>query len=281
MTAAPARRLTGPATVVAFHAHPDDESLLTGGTLALLSAAGHRVVLVTATLGEAGLAGEEDGHGSALAGTRAAELQQAARALGVHRVETLGYADSGLAVPGTPAGSRPAHAFADADVEEAAAALAALLDEEQADVLTVYDPHGGYGHPDHVQVHRVGTRAAQLARTPVVLEATVPDRAFRGVLAVLRLVRARLGSSAPLGTTGVFTPSRRITHRVRVTAHLDAKRAGMRAHASQQRGGWRSLDVMVRLPRPVFAVAFGHEWFVEQGRVPGRRREGDVLASLR
>ena len=235
------------------------------------------MVLVTATLGESGLAGAQDGHGSVLAGTRAAELQRAARALGVHRVETLAYADSGLA----PDAPRPAHAFADADVEEAATRLAALLVEERADVLTVYDRHGGYGHPDHVQVHRVGTRAAQLAGTPVVLEATVPDRAFRAVLAVLRLARQRLGSSAPLGTASVFTPSRQVTHRVRVGHHLDAKRAGMRAHASQQRGGWRSLDVLVRLPRPVFALALGHEWFVEQGRTPRRRREGDVLASLR
>ncbi|SDS93729.1 N-acetylglucosaminyl deacetylase, LmbE family [Nocardioides scoriae] len=272
-----ADRTAGPRTVVSFHAHPDDESLLTGGTLARLSAEGHRVVLVTATLGEAGLAGEQDGRGGVLGRTRAVELQQAARALGVHRVETLAYADSGLA-PGT---ARPAHAFADADVEEAATRLAALLVEEGADVLTVYDRHGGYGHPDHVQVHRVGTRAAQLAGTPVVLEATVPDRAFRAVLAVLRLARQRLGSSAPLGTDAVFTPSRQVTHRVRVGHHLDAKRAGMRAHASQQRGGWRSLDVLVRLPRPVFALALGHEWFVEQGRTPRRRREGDVLASLR
>jgi LmbE family N-acetylglucosaminyl deacetylase len=267
----PARRFT----LVSFHAHPDDEALLTGGTLAQAAAQGHRVVLVTATCGELGLAGRQDGHGTALARVRRAELEQAAAALGCARVVTLGFGDSGLQPD--PADR---DAFAHVDVEVAAARLAEVLREERADVLTVYDPNGGYGHPDHVQVHRVGTRAAELAGTPVVLEATVPGRLFRGVLLALRVVGHALGSSAPLGTRQVFADPGRITHRVRVTGSLRAKRAAMSAHGSQRRaeGQTRVMDYFLRLPLPVFGLVFGHEWFVEQGRAP-TTKENDVFAT--
>lgn len=263
-------------TLVSFHAHPDDEALLTGGTLARAAAEGHRVVLVTATRGELGLAGAGDGTGEQLAATRMAELDESARALGAARVVWLGYRDSGLR-----AEAEHPDAFAHADVEEAAARLAALLREERADVLTVYDPNGGYGHPDHRQVHRVGTRAAVLAGTPVVLEATASASLFRGVLRLLRLVGNGLGT-APLATSEVFTARSRITHRVDVRRHLGAKRAAMRAHATQHRsaGGTRVLDRLTRLPGPLFALAFGTEWYVEQGR-PGGRTERDVFARVR
>lgn len=264
-------------TLVSFHAHPDDEALLTGGTLAKAAAEGHRVVLVTATRGDRGLAGEDDGHGEDLARVRMAELQAAAAALGCARVLTLGYGDSGL----HPEPSDRA-AFAHADVEEAAARLAGLLRDEGADVLTIYDRNGGYGHPDHVQVNRVGTRAAELAGTPVVLEATVSAGLFRGVLRALRVVGHALGSSAPLGTDDVFTPSKRITHRIPVTGHLQAKRAALAAHGSQARaeGQVRVLDRLLRLPAPLFALVFGREWYVEHGRPP-RPVQSDVFASLR
>jgi LmbE family N-acetylglucosaminyl deacetylase len=264
-------------TLVSFHAHPDDESLLTGGTLALAAAAGHRVVLVVATEGGRGLAGPRDGSGAMLSRVRMAELDRAASALGCARVVSLGYADSGL---------RPApadgDAFVHADVDEAAHRLVDVLREERADVLTVYDRNGGYGHPDHVQVHRVGVEAARLAGTPVVLEATVPARAFRMLLAGLRLLGHPVGRSAPLGTHQVFADPGRITHRVRVTGVLRAKRAAMAAHGSQRRGDGtvRLLDHVLRLPLPLFGLVFGHEWFVERGRIP-HGKEGDVFASLR
>jgi LmbE family N-acetylglucosaminyl deacetylase len=264
-------------TLVSFHAHPDDESLLTGGTLALAAAAGHRVVLVVATEGGRGLAGPRDGSGAMLSRVRMAELDRAASALGCARVVSLGYADSGL---------RPApadgDAFVHADVDEAAHRLADVLREERADVLTVYDRNGGYGHPDHVQVHRVGVEAARLAGTPVVLEATVPARAFRMLLAGLRLLGHPVGRSAPLGTHQVFADPGRITHRVRVTGVLRAKRAAMAAHGSQRRGDGtvRLLDHVLRLPLPLLGLVFGHEWFVERGRIP-HGKEGDVFASLR
>lgn len=267
----------GPFTLVSFHAHPDDESLLTGGTLARAAAEGHRVVLVVATGGELGLAGTADGTGTTLAGTRRAELQEAARRLGCHRVVELGYADSGL-----HAENPSEQAFARTNVEDAAGKLAGVLVEEHADVLTTYDANGGYGHPDHVQAHRVAVRAAALAGTPVVLEATVPGDLYRRVLALLRILGSAIGRSAPLGTTGVFSDSRSITHRVDVRSHLAAKRAALRAHGTQGRGGDgpRVLSWILGLPRPVFALAFGREWFIEHGRAPGAR-EGDVFASLR
>jgi LmbE family N-acetylglucosaminyl deacetylase len=301
METTPIGRLTahgdGPRfTLVSFHAHPDDESLLTGGTLAKAAADGHRVVLVTATAGERGLAGTEDGHGDTLANVRLAELAAAAAALGCARVVTLGYGDSGLYPD--PA---DADAFVHVDVDAAATRLADVLREEQADVLTIYDPSGGYGHPDHVQVHCVGAEAARLAGTPVVLEATVPGALFRWallVLLVLRILRSSPGTSAPRGTHRVFAAPGAITHRVRVTDQLHAKRAAMAAHGSQRRtpGGTRVMDRFLRLPLPVFGAVFGHEWFIEQDQGPGRasgrvsgrvsgrtrgRREGDVFASLR
>ena len=264
-------------TLVAFHAHPDDEALLTGGTLAKAAAEGHRVVLVTATRGERGLAGSQDGHGEDLARLRMSELHAAAAALGCVHVVTLGYGDSGL----QPDPSDRA-AFANADVDVAAERLAEVLVAERADVLTIYDRNGGYGHPDHVAVHHVGARAARLAGTPVVLEATVSASLFRGALRALRVLGHALGSSAPLGTDTVFSPRAEITHRIKVTRHLGAKRAAMAAHGSQRRadGQVRVLDRFLRLPLPLFALVFGREWYVEQGRSPGKVQR-DVFATLR
>src|SRR5436305_852674 len=158
--------LTSAYTLVAFHAHPDDEALFTGGTLARSSAEGHRVVVVTATAGELGLTGA----GAAdLGATRSAELDAAAAALGVARVVQLGYGDPGMdAAVAAPAGSLCA-----APVGEVAERLAAVLAEERADAVTIYDAHGGYGHRDHVRIHEAGLLAAKQAGTRLVLEATV------------------------------------------------------------------------------------------------------------
>ncbi len=241
-------------TIVSFHAHPDDETLLTAGTLAALAAAGHRVVLVTATAGEQGLAAPGPPGGPTLAERRLAELQDAAAALGVSRVVPLGYPDSGM--DGRAAG--PA-GFAQVDVEQAAARLAEVLTEEQADALTVYDPAGGYGHPDHVQVHRVGLRAAELAGTSLVFEATVDRRLLLAATAWL----PRLPGGARRRRLAVaFADPQRITHRVDVRAFTGAKRSAMAAHRSQSRPGLRTLRLLLALPGPLFRLALGREWFV-------------------
>ena len=265
-------------TLVSFHAHPDDEALLTAGTLARVAAEGHRVVLVVATAGDAGLAATEFGRAGDLARRRLAELHASAEALGCARVEVLGYRDSGMY------GERASEdgAFASAPVDVAAAALADVLREEEADVLTVYDPQGGYGHPDHVQVHRVGVRAAEMAGTPVVLEATVDRRLLQRVL---RLVSRRGRVPAdfdPARFGNAFTASADLTHRVNVRRHTRAKRAAMAAHVSQQTAddGDRTLAYLLRLPGPIFRLVLGQEWYVERGRRPARPLLDDVFVSL-
>ncbi|HEY6748458.1 MAG TPA: PIG-L family deacetylase [Mycobacteriales bacterium] len=267
-----------PHTLVTFHAHPDDEALLTAGTMAAAAAAGHRVVLVLATDGAAGLAATGFGRGGTLAGRRRAEAAAAAAALGVARVEFLGYDDSGMA--GEPSGA--ARAFAVADPEEAARRLARILREERADVLTSYDPAGGYGHPDHVQVHRVGARAAALAGTPVLLEATVDRLLLRRAL---RLVQWLPGLPAGFDAGAVeraYTARADLTHRIDVRAFTGAKRAAMAAHASQASTdrGTRTLQVLLRLPGPVFDRVVGREWYRRPGVRPAGPLLGDVFAGL-
>ncbi len=264
--------------MLALRAHPDDE-VLVAGTLARAAAEGHRVVLVVATDGGRGLAAEADGHGPELAARRREELAASARALGCARVVHLDYGDSGLHPD--PADR---DAFANVEVDAAVARVARLLRDERADILVVDDENGGYRHPDHVQVYRVGVAAAALASTPVVLAGTAPAEPVVGLLTLLRWCGHGLGRAAPLGTQRVFTPYRRITHRIRVTGQLDAKRAAMRAHATQRRadGQRRVLDRLLSLPRPLFGLVFGTEWFVELGatRPPGRRSR-DIFSGCR
>jgi LmbE family N-acetylglucosaminyl deacetylase len=238
---------------VFFHAHPDDEALLTAGTMAMLAAEGHRVVLVVATAGERGLA--EMRPGEALGETRMKELY------------------SGLSPQGGVADERPDNAFIDADSEKAAQALAAILEEEDADLLSIYDPAGGYGHPDHVQVHRVGKRAAQIAGTEIVLEATVN----RDPLVKLLKMAGRVYRFPPEFDVRTFesaySSSETITHRVNVRRFARQKRAAMAAHVSQASGGEsdRTLAVMLKVPGPVYRLVFGTEWFVRRDLPPGTR----------
>jgi LmbE family N-acetylglucosaminyl deacetylase len=273
-------------TLVTFHAHPDDEALLTAGVMARAAAEGHRVVLVVATRGEVGevgsgvLAGAES-----LGDRRVAEQRRAADALGVHRLEFLGYADSGLDGRGAAYadGDAPGRGpFALADVEEAAGRLAAILREEDADVVTTYDPNGGYHHPDHVQVHRVGTRAAELAATPTVLEATIN----RDLMRVGIELAADLGYELPPEFTPAtfedwFLPAQELTHAVDVSAYLVQKRAAMEAHATQATGdgGPRSLARFLAIPEEYFGLAFGTEWFVDR-RQPAGAGLTDVFAGV-
>jgi LmbE family N-acetylglucosaminyl deacetylase len=266
-----------PFTLVVFHAHPDDEALLTAGTMARAAAEGHRVVLVVATSGEAGLV-RGGNTGPALASRRRTELERSAAVLGCARVEVLGYADSGL-----HAEAGGADAFARADVEDAARRLAEILVEESADVLTTYDPAGGYGHPDHVQVSRVGIRAAELARTPVVLEATVDRQALQRVLRLIHRLPGIPADFAPDRFDRAYTARGQLTHRVDVRRYADAKRAAMAAHASQAGSdeGTRTLAVLLRLPRPLFRLGLGREWFVERGRPTGGPLSDDVFDAVR
>ena len=287
-------------TLVLFHAHPDDEAIATGGTMALAAAAGHEVVLVVATRGEQGepvpgvLA-----PGEALWERRVAETHASAALLGVAEVVFLGFEDSGMM--GEPTNANPA-CFWQADPDEAADRLAAVLDRVGADVLTCYDPHGGYGHPDHIQVHRVGHLAAQrlglgAGRPGRLFESTMnrtriselmqaagefleedgsvgaPEGAGLGEheLAAAEEVAATVAVEPDFGT-----PEEGITHAIDVTAVLDVKRTAMAAHASQVAAD----SFFLTLPDEAFAAAFGTEWFILPGspREPGAPFGTDLFA---
>ncbi|MFE5119377.1 PIG-L deacetylase family protein [Streptomyces sp. NPDC056669] len=246
------------ATVLAFHAHPDDEALLTGGTLARLADEGHRVVLVVATDGhmDAAPPGREP--------PRMHELRKSAYVLGVDRVIHLGYADSGhgpLFYADPPDRTR----FARADTEKAAEQLAAILREENAAMLLTYDPNGGYGHRDHIKVHEVGRRAAELAKTPRVLEATLPRDTAERLLRLVRLLRIPLRFD-PDELSTRFSPRSAITHRYDVRRYARQKQAALTAHHSQMNGTGRMSAVMramLRLPAPLFGLLVGREWFID------------------
>ncbi|MDO7869428.1 PIG-L deacetylase family protein [Nocardioides jiangxiensis] len=242
------------ATIVSLHAHPDDEALLTGGWLAQRARGGDRVVLVFATDGEAGLS---DHHGP-LGVLRRAEGEASARALGAARVVWMGHADSGMAdAPTTVAGR-----FVDVPVSVAARTVADVLDVEDADILTGYDANGGYGHPDHVAVHRVARAAQEIARRrPLLLEAT---RDRTGLVRLLRVVRplASLLPGLTLPRDDIYADPAEVV-RVDVRDAVEAKRAALAAHASQATGGVRTVRILLALPGPLARRVLGREWFVE------------------
>lgn len=254
-------------TLVCFHAHPDDEAIATGGTMAKAAADGHRVVLVCATRGEHGepVPGVL-GDGEALWERRVVETHRSAEILGADRVEFLGYVDSGMM--GEPTNDDPA-CFWQADVEEAAARLAAILADVDADVLTIYDEHGGYGHPDHIQVHRVGRRAAELAGVAQVFMATMNRTRIMAMMAESAAMieadmdpeeaaeRRRTMEEGPFGL-----PEEDLTHAVDIAAFIEQKRRAMEAHASQI----SDESFFMKMPPEAFAQAFGTEWFARLDR---------------
>jgi len=259
------------ATIVTFHAHPDDESIATGGTMAKAAEAGHRVVLVLGTRGEQGepVEGVLD-DGEPLWQRRVAETHRSAAILGADRVEFLGYEDSGMM--GEPTNDNP-NCFWQADLDEAAEKLAALLREVEADVITIYDDHGGYGHPDHIQVHRVGVRAAELAGVDGVFQSTMNRDRIKAMIDAQRQAaaagedlglsdedRAQLEDRADVDD-GFGSPEALITHAVDVSAFIARKRESMEAHASQI----SDESFFMKMPPEIFAMAFGTEWFIELG----------------
>ena len=263
------------ATLVAFHAHPDDESIAMGGVLAKAAADGHRTVLVFATQGENGEVAEGFlDVGETLAERRVQETVRSAEILGVQRVEWLGYTDSGMM--GTPENDH-VESFWQADVEEAATRLAEILRQEGADVLTAYDSDGNYGHPDHIQVHRVGVRAAELAGTTHVFEGTINRDAVRRSVQAAMEAGALPGDDVPnpteLDTFG--RPESLITTTVDVRDYVVQKRASMAAHASQI----SETSFFLAMPDEPFAEAFGHEWFSRRG-VPDTHRDDDLFEGL-
>lgn len=232
------------------HAHPDDESIVTGATLAKYAAEGAEVTLVTCTLGEEGeVIPSELGHlvaerDDTLGEYRIGELGKACVALGVRDHRFLGgpghYRDSGMM--GGPTNEHP-KAFWGADVEEAARLLAEIIREVRPQVLVSYDEHGGYGHPDHVQAHRVTRRACDKAN-----ERALPGTPWKvdKLYAIAQPVSRIEESIARLNEeVGPFTPPREVfdiargtpdsvvTTRIDASDHWAAKALAMRAHETQ------------------------------------------------
>jgi LmbE family N-acetylglucosaminyl deacetylase len=262
------------ATLVSFHAHPDDECIGCGGVMRKAFEDGHRVVLVVATRGEHGEV--PDGFladGEQLWQRRVLETRASAEILGAQRLEFLGYVDSGMM--GTPTNDAPG-SFWTAPVEEAAEHLAAILRSENADVLTCYDDIGHYGHPDHIQVHRVGMRAAELAGTPRVYQNTINrDHMIRGREAFAEGGAAAGVELPDFDTTNFGKPESEITAAVDVSRFTDVKRRAMRAHASQI----SEQSFFLAMPDEAFRHAFGTEWFIREGQGPGIT-EIDLMTGL-
>lgn len=241
--------------LLVVHAHPDDEVINSGIVMAKYAAEGAHVTLVTCTLGEEGevlvpalahLAADRD---DALGPHRIGELADAMKALGVDDHRFLGgpgrYRDSGMM--GVEQNSRPG-CFWQADVDEAAAHLVAVLREVRPQVLVTYDENGGYGHPDHIQAHRVTMRAADLAGDaafrPDLGEAWAVPKIYWYAMPFSFLQASIDGMRAAGDTTffqgaeraedlGMGVPDELITSRIEGPEYIDAKMDAMRAHATQ------------------------------------------------
>jgi N-acetyl-1-D-myo-inositol-2-amino-2-deoxy-alpha-D-glucopyranoside deacetylase len=262
------------------HAHPDDESIATGGTMARYVAEGALVTLVTCTRGEQGEIVPEDlrhlGTGKPLADVRVQELAEAMRVLGVTDHRFLGpYEDSGMI--GTPENER-ATAFWNADLDEACAHLVKVIEEVRPQVVVTYDEHGGYGHPDHIQAHRVTNLAVAAAEWKV---AKLYHCAWGGPE---RRARERDEYDAA-GRPGGFdlpdpataaAPPGPVTTSIDVSAYLDAKLAAIAAHRTQ-------VTVVGRffaLSNNVAHAAFDREHYTLAIGTPAGEPEDDLFAGV-
>ncbi|MGO9781068.1 MAG: N-acetyl-1-D-myo-inositol-2-amino-2-deoxy-alpha-D-glucopyranoside deacetylase [Streptosporangiaceae bacterium] len=300
------------------HAHPDDESIGTGATMARYAAEGAAVTLVTCTLGELGevippelaaLAADRDDQ---LGGYRIGELDAACRALGVRDHRFLGgpgrWRDSGMI--GTPGNDDP-RAFWRADVDEAARDLAAVIRAVRPQVMVTYDDDGFYGHPDHIQAHRVAYRAYQLAAGPATTldgggcdpaqpwqvgkfyASTTPQSQLDQEIEMLRAAAAggpgapgaqrlpsgfRLPASAADLVYGV--PDDQVTTEIDASRYLEAKLAAMRAHATQI----RVQGAFFALSNQFAQLASGVEYYALLAGEPGpdgpHGREDDLFAGI-
>ncbi|WP_405978758.1 N-acetyl-1-D-myo-inositol-2-amino-2-deoxy-alpha-D-glucopyranoside deacetylase [Streptomyces sp. NBC_00158] len=297
MNGLPARRL------LLVHAHPDDESINNGVTMAKYAAEGAHVALVTCTLGEEGevipaelahLAPDRD---DALGPFRVGELAAAMKELGVADHRFLGgagrFRDSGMM--GAPQNARPG-SFWSADLDEAAGYLVAVIRELRPQVLVTYDPDGGYGHPDHIQAHRVATRGAELAADPAFrpelgaphaiaklywnrVPASVVDEGFER----LRAAGAAFpGIATPDDVPGVV-PDERITAEIGdeggATALAAAKAAAMRAHVTQIAVDGPFFALSNDLGQPLFAREY-YELAAGRSGAPAGERERDLFAGV-
>ncbi|WP_030172772.1 N-acetyl-1-D-myo-inositol-2-amino-2-deoxy-alpha-D-glucopyranoside deacetylase [Spirillospora albida] len=290
--------------ILFVHAHPDDESIGTGAVMAKYAAEGAHVCLVTCTLGEEGevvpaelrhLASDKEDR---LGEYRIGELAEACAALGVTDHRFLGgpgrWRDSGMM--GAPTNDDP-RCFWQADVDEAAAALAEVIREVRPQVIVTYDERGNYGHPDHIQAHRVAWRAFELAADPGFAgEGAEPWRAAKfysyctprtvlaRAIAVMREARLPFARVAGLDELGTGVADGDVTTMVDARAHLPAKLAALRAHRTQLTVAPEEVGPFFALSNNLGQQAFGTEYFILKEGEPGPpgpgRRETDLFAGL-
>jgi N-acetyl-1-D-myo-inositol-2-amino-2-deoxy-alpha-D-glucopyranoside deacetylase len=289
----PARRL------LLVHAHPDDETITTGGTIAHYTSLGVEVSVLTCTLGEEGeVIGEQwselvADRANQLGGYRILELTAALRELGARRPRFLSAAgrwrDSGMA--GTPSAAHP-RAFVNADEGEAVAALVGVIRELRPDVVVGYDPVGGYGHPDHIQAHRITTAAVEAAGTDLFPEAgaawdpakfywTVVDAGeLLSAIAAIEVVPPEW--SAPRIDELCTVPSESVTTVIDVQTALEAKRSALRAHATQVTVAASGTEYA--LSNNLIAPILTNEHFIlvrgQIGPLGSDGREHDLFAGL-
>jgi LmbE family N-acetylglucosaminyl deacetylase len=262
-------------TLMAVHAHPDDEASTTGGILAKYAAEGLRTVLVTCTNGELGdlptaKPGEEGHVTGDVVAMRIEELRASCEVLGVQHLELLGYHDSGMMGWET---NDAEGSFWSMPVDEAAEPLVALIEKYQPDVVVTYDDNGFYGHPDHIQAHRI--TVAALAKTGSSAKLYFP--AFRrSNLPMFREQAESLGVELPEVDESDFgVPDEAIGATIDCRDHAEAKRAALAVHVSQQENIF-----FLQLPKELFTAAFGIEEF-QRERPAGDEVETDLFAGLR
>lgn len=266
------------ATLFLVHAHPDDESISTGGVMMRAKENGHRVVLVTCTRGEEGEIHNMD-EGSVrprLAEVRTEELRRSCEILGVDRQEFLGYRDSGMA--GEPSNQNPA-SFHVAPLHDAAERLAVFLREERPEVVVTYTSDGTYGHPDHVKAHHTTVAALDLLEREGWQPAKLYLHAIPRSLMEQWVERAReMGIEPQAGgirITGI--PDEEITTVVDVRDLVDRKRASFAAHVSQNDPN----SPFATMQEEIFVAAFGTERFVlARGSLGEDRPERSIFAGV-
>jgi LmbE family N-acetylglucosaminyl deacetylase len=271
-----------PLTLMAVHAHPDDESSSTGGVLARYAAAGGRTVVVTCTNGELGdgpggvKPGEEGHDEAAVAATRLAELEEACRILDVTDLELLGYHDSGMA--DWQFKDQP-DVFCNVPIEVSSRRLVELFEKYRPDVVITYDDQGGYDHPDHIQAHRITVAAVEQSGIPAKLYFTAWRR---GTFERLRARLADQGIEFPAPQIDDAARARmdaveaRITTTVDTREFVERKRKALGAHASQIEESWLS-----RIPPEVYVEVFGDESFIRAHDNTGAPvPEDDLFAGL-
>jgi len=273
--------VTASRRLLLVHAHPDDESVGTGATMAHYAALGAHVTLVTCTLGEEGeihvpeLALLAPAEADQLGGYRIAELRAACAALGVTDYRFLGgagrYRDSGMMGLDT---NRHPRAFWQADLDEAAGYLVEVMRQVRPQVMITYDDNGFYGHPDHIQAHRVAMRAAELADR----EGLGPEKIYWTAVprSVMEAGMAAFQESSDNPFAGLEsidelpfgTPDEQITACIDATDHQDAKLAALRAHATQIPADNWMLSVASNFGREFMGIEF-------YSLAAGRRGPGD------